>query len=151
VGDRKKGYPLEAAARLRRLQRDERAREVREASGAVEEKLLELEEAGARVRAREVEVGRARDRRWAATHKGTVAGVIQAMLAHEASLTDELASLVARRETLRKALDAAQARLDQARRLLAEAQAEMRSLDRHREKWAEERRREAERKAEDDP
>jgi hypothetical protein len=137
--------------RQRTLARDESAREVADAQEALERRCREHERAREAVLGLQTELDGARAGTAARAREGARAREIQGSVARDGALEDRLAAAVALRDAAQSARQDAARDLEGARARLGRAQADLESVERHRRRWLEERRREAERKAEEDP
>lgn len=144
----KNRYPLEAARDLRGQELDEAARALGDASRRVD--LAERSVASARAAIEAHDVAREAHRAAENARGSRSADDMLRGLAYEERLDCEREALVATAQEADEALALARAHEDSARTALAEARAAQEAVERHYEAWEEERRRVAEKKAEDE-
>jgi hypothetical protein len=148
---REPAYPLEAALRQRRIERDARAGEVRDAQADEEERARALRSAEERLLAARREFEEAEQARAQRTREGGRACELQSWIARDSALADAVSEASSDREAAAARHQASRLALEKARDGLAAAMARLGAVEKHREAWLEEARRNAEKKAEEDP
>jgi hypothetical protein len=147
----KERYPLEAVLSLRKLERDERVQDLGAARELDARRRRELEEARlAERRARDGLEDATRQRR-AREREGMRAADLQAHVRRQEALEKVLERRIHAVGKARDASRRASRELEGARERLALARSEMRAVEKHRQAWSAERRREQERRSEEDP
>jgi chromosome segregation ATPase len=136
---------------LRRLERDERAQDLQSARTKVRDCRRELDEARMSEDRIRGQLEDARREKRLHERTGSRAADIQARMRHLEVLEGQLGEAGRRIEAARDASGRAARALEGARERLALAQAELRAVERHRDAWLDETRREKERRAEEDP
>ncbi|MBW2263030.1 MAG: hypothetical protein JRG91_13715 [Deltaproteobacteria bacterium] len=147
----KDGYPLEAVLSLRRLERDERLQDLQSAQVKAGDCRRDLDEARMEEHRARGEVEDARRKKRLRERRGVRAADIQALVRRLEALEKKLDEAIMRLDSARDAAGKAARALEGARTRLAHAQAELRAVERHRDVWVEEARRDEERRAEEDP
>lgn len=144
----KSAYPLEAARELRGQELDEAARALGDASRRVDAARRNVASAVAAIEAHDV--ARAAQRAAENARGARSADDLLRGLAYEERLDRERQELVTKSAEAEEALAAARTNEESARSALADARAAKEAVERHYEAWLAERRRVAEKKAEDE-